>query len=57
MTPALYLLVALPFLFYVILGKPAATLIGAALIMTGVPVYILWRRSQISVQAPGTGAG
>jgi len=56
-TPALYLLVALPFLFYVILGNPAATLIGAVLIMTGVPVYLLQKRSQISVHAPGTGAG
>ncbi len=56
-TPALYLLVALPFLVYLFLGSPMVTMFGTALIMIGIPVYLLQKRSQISVHAPGTGAG
>jgi basic amino acid/polyamine antiporter, APA family len=43
-TPALYLLIALPFLVYVIQGDPYSTLIGLLLVCTGIPVYLLWRR-------------
>ena len=45
-TPALYLAIALPFLGYVILGDPRATLIGLGLVMTGIPVYFCWRRHE-----------
>jgi APA family basic amino acid/polyamine antiporter len=41
-TPALYLAIALPFLVYVIVGDPQATLIGLLLMATGIPVYYAW---------------
>jgi APA family basic amino acid/polyamine antiporter len=44
-TPALYLLIALPFLIYVIQGNTRATGIGLLLVLTGVPVYFWWRRA------------
>ena len=45
--PALYLLICLAFLIYVIQGDPQATLIGLALVLTGIPFYLTWnwRRS------------
>jgi APA family basic amino acid/polyamine antiporter len=43
-TPALYLATAVPFLVGVVLGAPAAPLVGLLLVLTGVPVYFLWRR-------------
>jgi APA family basic amino acid/polyamine antiporter len=45
LTPALYLLIAVPFLIYVVLGDPQSTGIGLLLVLTGVPVYFWWRRS------------
>ena len=51
-TPALYLVIAVPFLFYVIQGKPGAAGYGLLLVLTGVPVYFLfsagWRKSSQS---------
>jgi basic amino acid/polyamine antiporter, APA family len=44
LTPALYLAICLPFLLYVIQGAPTATLIGVALVLTGIPFYFGWRR-------------
>jgi APA family basic amino acid/polyamine antiporter len=41
LTPGLYLSIAIPFLVYVVQGDPNSTLIGAALILSGVPFY-LW---------------
>src|SRR6185295_11953462 len=38
-TPAFYLLIALPFLFLVIQGKPKAAGIGLILVLSGLPVY------------------
>jgi len=43
-TPALYLLVCVPFLIYVVLGEPEATLSGLVLVLTGIPFYWFWRR-------------
>jgi APA family basic amino acid/polyamine antiporter len=43
-TPALYLLIAVPFLLYVILGEPLPTGAGLLLILTGVPFYF-WLNS------------
>ena len=37
------LVVAVPFLLYVVLGDPQSTLIGLGLMITGVPVYFAWR--------------
>jgi len=42
-TPALYLVICLPFLAYVIQGDPRATLIGLALVLSGVPFYLVWQ--------------
>jgi APA family basic amino acid/polyamine antiporter len=47
-TPALYLLVALPFLYLVIQGKPKAAGIGLILVLSGLPVYWLLTRSRKS---------
>jgi APA family basic amino acid/polyamine antiporter len=44
-TPALYLMIAVPFLVYVIQGDPKSTGIGLALVLSGLPVYWLLRRS------------
>lgn len=43
-TPALYLIVCVAFLVYVIQGARTETLIGSALILTGIPFYAVWRR-------------
>lgn len=43
LTPILYLLVAAPFLVYVVLGDPESTGIGIAIVLTGLPVYLLFR--------------
>jgi basic amino acid/polyamine antiporter, APA family len=42
-TPALYLVMCLAFLVYVIEGDPLASGIGALLILSGVPFYAVWR--------------
>jgi APA family basic amino acid/polyamine antiporter len=41
-TPALYLVIAVPFLIYLIQGDPVSTGWGALLVLTGVPVYFWW---------------
>lgn len=38
-TPIIYLLIAVPFLIYVVEGDRASTGIGAALVLSGLPVY------------------
>jgi basic amino acid/polyamine antiporter, APA family len=43
-TPALYLVICLTFLLYVIQGNPLGSAIGVLLILTGVPFYAVWRR-------------
>ena len=43
LTPALYLVICLAFLVYVIQGDPQATVIGLLLILTGVPFYLTWK--------------
>jgi APA family basic amino acid/polyamine antiporter len=45
-TPAVYLLIAVPFLVYVIQGDPQSTLIGLALVASGVPAYFVWSRKK-----------
>jgi APA family basic amino acid/polyamine antiporter len=47
-TPALYLLIAVPFLVFVIYGNQQATGIGLLLVLSGLPVYWFMRRSQSS---------
>lgn len=47
LTPALYLLVAAPFLVYVVMGDPTSTGIGALLVLSGLPVYA-WLKLQSS---------
>lgn len=42
-TPALYLLICLAFLGYVIVGEPRASGIGVLLILSGIPFYAFWR--------------
>jgi APA family basic amino acid/polyamine antiporter len=42
-TPALYLIMCLPFLVYVIVGEPLSAGIGALLMLTGIPFYAIWR--------------
>jgi APA family basic amino acid/polyamine antiporter len=42
-TPALYLLIAIPFLIYVIVGDPVSTGWGLRLVLTGIPVYLWWQ--------------
>ncbi|MGO9113953.1 MAG: APC family permease [Thermoguttaceae bacterium] len=42
-TPALYLVICLAFLVYVIQGDPQATVIGLLLALTGVPFYLTWK--------------
>jgi APA family basic amino acid/polyamine antiporter len=43
-TPALYLVMCLAFLLYVIQGNPVGSGIGVLLILSGVPFYAVWRR-------------
>ncbi len=43
-TPALYLVMCLAFLVYVIKGNPLGSGIGVLLIASGVPFYAIWRR-------------
>ncbi len=47
-TPALYLAICISFLVFVIQGDPQATLIGAALVLTGIPFYLVWRARRTS---------
>lgn len=46
LTPILYLLIAAPFLLYVVVGDPLSTGIGIAIVLTGVPVYFMFRASR-----------
>jgi len=46
LTPALYLVICLAFLVYVVQGDPHATLIGFLLILTGIPFYAAWKGRQ-----------
>ncbi len=43
-TPALYLLIAVPFLIYVVIGDPLSTGIGLVLVLSGLPMYWWLRR-------------
>jgi APA family basic amino acid/polyamine antiporter len=43
-TPAAYLAICVPFLFYVILGDTKTALIGVGLVLSGVPFYAWWKR-------------
>jgi len=52
-TPALYLLVCVPFLVYVIQGDPMSTGIGVLLVLSGIPFYLAWKaRGEASLQPP-----
>ncbi len=46
-TPALYLLIAIPFLIYVVVGDHTSTGIGLLLVLSGIPVYLWWRRTAL----------
>ncbi len=52
-TPALYLLIAVPFLIYVVQGDPVSTGYGLLLVLTGVPVYFWLRSRAASPRARG----
>jgi basic amino acid/polyamine antiporter, APA family len=43
LTPALYLVICLAFLIYVIQGNPLGSGIGVLLIVSGIPFYAVWR--------------
>jgi APA family basic amino acid/polyamine antiporter len=47
-TPGLYLLIAIPFLIYVVQGDPYSTAIGALLVLTGVPFFFWFNRTRPS---------
>jgi APA family basic amino acid/polyamine antiporter len=53
-TPALYLLIAGPFLVYVIQGDPQSTGIGLLLVLSGIPVYAWWQRGQSGKKNQGS---
>jgi hypothetical protein len=42
-TPALYLLICVPFLIYVVQGDPGSTLLGVGLVVSGIPFYRVWK--------------
>jgi APA family basic amino acid/polyamine antiporter len=42
-TPALYLVISVAFLVYVVQGDPQATMFGLLLVLTGVPFYLAWK--------------
>lgn len=41
-TPAVYLVICVAFLVYVVQGDPHSTLIGLLLIVAGIPFYLMW---------------
>jgi basic amino acid/polyamine antiporter, APA family len=43
LTPAVYLIICVPFLLYLILGAPLSSLIGAGLVLSGIPFYWVWK--------------
>lgn len=43
LTPALYLIIGLAFLVYVVQGDPQATMIGLLLVISGIPFYLIWK--------------
>jgi basic amino acid/polyamine antiporter, APA family len=43
LTPALYLVIGVAFLIYVIQGDPQATAIGMLLVLSGIPFYLTWK--------------
>jgi APA family basic amino acid/polyamine antiporter len=47
-TPALYLVIAVPFLVYVIQGAPGPSLVGLFLVLTGVPFYLIFRARAVA---------
>jgi APA family basic amino acid/polyamine antiporter len=42
-TPAVYLLICVPFLVYVVQGDRVSTLFGAGLVVAGIPFYGVWK--------------
>ena len=47
LTPALYLVICLAFLIYVIQGDPQATVIGLLFILSGIPFYLTWKAKRL----------
>ena len=43
-TPLLYILVAVLFVGYIVLGDPRSSLLGLGLVLLGLPVYFVIRR-------------
>lgn len=41
-TPALYLVICVAFLLYVVQGDPHSTMIGVVLVLAGIPFYLVW---------------
>jgi basic amino acid/polyamine antiporter, APA family len=50
-TPALYLVLCLAFLVYVIQGQPLESSIGALLILSGIPFYAIWRKKAATTKS------
>jgi APA family basic amino acid/polyamine antiporter len=46
-TPALYLVICLAFLVYVVQGDPQATMFGLLLVLTGIPFYLMWKAKMV----------
>ena len=45
-TPAIYLLIGVSFLIYVIQGDPLSAGIGLLIVLSGIPFYFLYARSR-----------
>ena len=56
-TPILFLAVAVWFLANTLITRPGPALAGLAFIATGVPVYLVWRKSAKPVQLAQAGSG
>ena len=50
-TPALYLVISMAFLVYVVQGDPQATMFGLLLVLTGIPFYVMWKAKLVKPAA------
>ena len=50
--PATLITGSLALVIYSLLQRPVETLLGAATVLSGIPLYILWRREDTSIVAP-----
>jgi APA family basic amino acid/polyamine antiporter len=52
-TPLVFLAITLWFLGNMLVTRPGPSLAGLALILTGIPAYLIWKRSAHSQSAGG----